>query len=207
MLIPLIKKRLIMAGRIFAYCRVSTLEQDTANQLLAIEKAGYQIEPSRVITEKVSGSLQAMKREQFKLLVDHKLESGDTLVVLKLDRLGRDNIDLQETINQLMEKGVKVVSLDLPVSDLSSSEGKLMLQLFASFAEFERNRIRERTSDGLARAKREGKKLGRPKATSTTAKVQAAKARKLSQAKVAEELGVSLPTVKRHWNKKSVCKS
>lgn len=190
-----------MSGREFAYCRVSTLEQDTANQVLAIKKAGYDIEPSRVISEKVSGSVQAMQREQFKLLVDHKLESGDTLVVLKLDRLGRDNIDLQQTINKLTDKGVKVVSLDLPVSDLSSSEGKLMLQLFASFAEFERNRIRERTSEGLARAKKEGKQLGRPQATSTTAKVQAAKARKLSQTKVAVELGISLPTVKRHWNK------
>lgn len=190
-----------MSGRTFAYCRVSTLEQDTTNQILAIEKAGYNIDPSRVISEKVSGSVQAMQREQFKLLVDYKLESGDTLVVLKLDRLGRDNIDLQQTIHKLTDKGVKVVSLDLPVSELSSSEGKLMLQLFASFAEFERNRIRERTSEGLARAKKDGKKLGRPKATSTTAKVQAAKARNLSQAKVAAELGVSLPTVKRHWNK------
>ena len=189
-----------MTGRTFAYCRVSTLEQDTTNQILAIEKAGYNIDPSRVISEKVSGSVQAMQRGQFKLLVDHKLESGDTLVVLKLDRLGRDNIDLQQTINKLTDKGVKVVSLDLPVSDLSSSEGKLMLQLFASFAEFERNRIRERTSEGLARAVKDGVKLGRPKATSTTAKVQAAKARKLSQAKVAAELGMSLPTVKRHWN-------
>jgi putative DNA-invertase from lambdoid prophage Rac len=190
-----------MSGRTFAYCRVSTSEQNTVNQVLAIEKAGYNIDPSRVISEKVSGSVQAMQREQFKLLVEHKLESGDTLVCLKLDRLGRDNIDLQQTIKTLTDKGVKVISLDLPVSDLSSSEGKLMLQLFASFAEFERNRIRERTSEGLARAKKEGRQLGRPEATATTVKVQAAKARKLSQAKVAIELGVSLPTVKRHWNR------
>jgi putative DNA-invertase from lambdoid prophage Rac len=189
-----------MTGRTFAYCRVSTLEQNTANQVLAIEKAGYDIEPARIISEKVSGSVQAMQRKQFKLLVEHKLEFGDALVVNKLDRLGRDNIDLQQTIQKLTDKGVKVVSLDLPVSDLSSSEGKLMLQLFASFAEFERNRIRERTSEGLARAKKEGKILGRPKALATTAKVQAAKARKLSQSKVALELDISLPTVKRHWN-------
>ncbi|MDD0156974.1 recombinase family protein, partial [Shigella flexneri] len=74
-----------------------------------------------------------------------KLEEGDTLVVLKLDRLGRDNIDLQNTVTLLNDKGVKLICLDLPVKDLSSSEGKLVLQLFSTFAEFERNRIRERT--------------------------------------------------------------
>lgn len=188
-------------GRLFAYCRVSTVEQDTENQVLAIQKAGYDVEPLRVISEKVSGSVQAMQREAFKTLVDHKLEAGDTLVVLKLDRLGRDNIDLQQTIAMLSDKGIKVVSLDLPVSDLSSSEGKLMLQLFASFAEFERNRIRERTQEGLARAKAQGRKLGRPEATATTTSVLEKKAQGLSQAATANVLGISLPTVKRHWNK------
>lgn len=191
----------VMSGRIFAYCRVSTLEQDTENQVLAIERAGYKIEPTRVITEKVSGSVQAMQREGFRALVEHKLEAGDTLVVLKLDRLGRDNIDLQTTISMLAEKEVKVVSIDLPVSDLSSSEGKLMLQLFAAFAEFERNRIRERTQEGLAKVKAQGRKLGRPEASKTTISVQQKKALGLSQSEVASVLGVSLPTVKRHWNK------
>lgn len=63
---------------------------------------------------------------------------------------------------------MKVVCLDLPVSDLASSEGKLMLQMFSAFAEFERNRIRERTKEGLERAKAQGKKLGRPEAHGTT---------------------------------------
>lgn len=56
------------------------------------------------------------------------------LVVLKLDRLGRDNIDVQNTINLLTDKGVKVVCLDLPVADLASAEGKLMLQMLSAFA-------------------------------------------------------------------------
>ncbi|WP_198511692.1 recombinase family protein, partial [Bacillus subtilis] len=76
------------------------------------------------------------------------LESGDMLVVLKLDRLGRDNIDVQQTIEMLIHKGVRVVSLDLPIPDLSSSEGKLMLRMFSAFAEFEKDRIRERTQEG-----------------------------------------------------------
>ncbi|CDT98106.1 conserved hypothetical protein [Vibrio coralliirubri] len=188
-------------GRIFAYCRVSTVEQTTDNQILAIRNAGYDIQKSRVISETVSGSVRAMEREEFKTLIEHKLEAGDTLVVLKLDRLGRDNIDVQQTIEQLTTKQIKVVSLDLPVSDLSSAEGKLMLQMFSAFAEFERNRIRERTQEGLNRAKAEGKKLGRPAAKGTTANVQRCKTEGLSQSATAKELSIGIATVKRHWNK------
>ncbi|MGF1888220.1 recombinase family protein [Photobacterium profundum] len=188
-------------GRIFAYCRVSTVEQTTDNQILAIRNAGYEIEESRIISETVSGSVLAMQRPEFKTLVEHKLEAKDMLVVLKLDRLGRDNIDVQQTVGLLTKKGINVVSLDLPVPDLSSSEGKLMLQMFAAFAEFERNRIRERTQEGLNRARAEGKKLGRPAAKGTTESVQRCKAEGLSQSAAAKELGIGIATVKRHWNK------
>ncbi|PKG76236.1 resolvase [Shewanella sp. GutCb] len=187
--------------RIFSYCRVSTTEQTTQNQILAIRQKGYEVNDARTISETVSGSVEAMKREKFKMLINHQMERGDMLVVLKLDRLGRDNIDVQNTINLLTDKGIKVVCLDLPVADLSSAEGKLMLQMFSAFAEFERNRIRERTKEGLERAKAQGKKLGRPQASATTASVQAKKAVGLSQSKVAEALGLGIATVKRHWNK------
>lgn len=187
--------------RMFSYCRVSTTEQSTENQIIAIRQRGYDVIESRVVSETVSGSVEAMKREKFKMLVEHQLESGDMLVVLKLDRLGRDNIDVQNTITMLGARGIKVVCLDLPVADLSSAEGKLMLQMFSAFAEFERNRIRERTKEGLERAKAEGKKLGRPAAHATTTSVQAKKAEGLSQSKVAEVLNLGIATVKRHWNK------
>jgi putative DNA-invertase from lambdoid prophage Rac len=187
--------------RIFAYCRVSTTEQTTENQIIAIRQKGYEVSDSRVISETISGSVEAMKRDKFKMLINHQIESGDMLVVLKLDRLGRDNIDVQNTIKQLTDKGIKVVCLDLPVADLASAEGKLMLQMFSAFAEFERNRIRERTKEGLERAKAQGKKLGRPKALATTHSVQTKKAEGLSQSKVAEVLGLGIATVKRHWNK------
>jgi len=188
--------------RTFAYCRVSTNEQTTDNQIQAIRGRGYDVREDRVVSETISGGVQAMLRPEFSKLVNDKLEAGDLLVVLKLDRLGRDNIDVQETIAMLIEKGVKVVSLDLPVQDLSSAEGRLMLQLIASFAEFEKSRIRERTAEGLQRAKAEGKKLGRPAATKTFAAVQTAKAKGLSQSKVAAELEITLATVKRHWRPK-----
>ncbi|AKL12201.1 TPA: recombinase family protein [Kluyvera intermedia] len=187
-------------SRTFAYCRVSTSEQTTENQIVAIRQAGYDILDSRVISETVSGGVQAMKRKGFADMVTHKLEKGDRLVVLKLDRLGRDNIDVQQTIAMLVDKDIDVVSLDLPVRNLASAEGKLMLQMFSAFAEFEKSRIIERTKEGLARAKTEGKKLGRPAATDTVKRVQEAKSKGLSQSKAALELGLSLPTIKRNWN-------
>ena len=187
--------------RIFAYCRVSTTEQTTENQITAIRQKGYEVIDSRIVSETVSGSVEAMKREKFKMLINHQMEKGDMLVVLKLDRLGRDNIDVQSTINLLTDKGIKVVCLDLPVADLSSAEGKLMLQMFSAFAEFERNRIRERTKEGLERAKTQGIKLGRPVAKATTLSVQVKKSVGLSQSKTAEVLGLGIATVKRHWNK------
>lgn len=189
-------------SRTFAYCRVSTSEQTTENQIVAIRQAGYDILDSRVISETISGGVQAMKRKGFAHMVTHKLEEGDQLVVLKLDRLGRDNIDVQQTIAMLLAKGIGVVSLDLPVRNLTSAEGKLMLHMFSAFAEFEKSRIVERTKEGLARAKTEGKKLGRPAAIDTFKRVQEVKAKGLSQSKAALELGLSLPTIKRNWNVK-----
>lgn len=185
--------------RTFIYSRVSTTEQTTENQLIAIANQGYKAEPHRVVEETVSGSVHAMARPLFKNLVENKLEQGDQLVVLKLDRLGRDNIDVQQTIDMLLEKGIKVVSLDLPIADLASAEGRLMRQLFAAFAEFERNRIVERTQEGLARAVANGAKLGRPAATGTAKRVQEVKAQGFSQSQAVKALGISLSTVKRHW--------
>ncbi|WP_295509362.1 recombinase family protein [uncultured Pseudoalteromonas sp.] len=96
-----------------------------------------------------------MERKGFRAMVEHKLMKGDTLVVLKLDRLGRDNIDVQQTISLLLDRGISVHCLDLPTKDLSTSEGKLMLAMFAAF---EKDCIRERTIEGQVRAKAQGKK-------------------------------------------------
>ncbi len=188
----------ILVMRTFAYCRVSTTEQTTENQVLAIANAGYEIQSNRVISETISGSVKAIERPEFARLVD-RLEDGDTLVVLKLDRLGRDAIDIQQTVERLRDLGIRLICLDLPISDLSSAEGILMLQMFGAFAEFERNKIRERTIQGLDRAKAEGKKLGRPPALQTNRDVQALKVQGFGQSEVARTLGIGLSTVKRHW--------
>ncbi|WP_286269214.1 recombinase family protein [Thalassotalea hakodatensis] len=186
--------------RTFAYLRTSTDSQTTDQQMMVIENAGYTVEPHRQIVETISGKVPALKRPEFALLVN-KLEVGDTLIVNKLDRLGRNNVDLQLTVEQLVNTGIRVICLDLPTQDLSSAEGKLMLQLFASFAEFERNRISDRTKEALNKKKADGVKLGRPLATSTTEQVHQCKAGGLSQSKTSKKLGISIATVKRHWNK------
>lgn len=184
----------------FLYARVSVDDLTTQNQVEAVKRAGYEVRPSRVIEETISGATPAMDRPQFVKLVD-KLEEGDCLVVTKIDRLGRDNIDVQKTVTMLLGMGVKLVCLDLPVQDLSSAEGKLILQLFSTFAEFELNRIRERTREGLERAKAQGKVLGRPVAKNTTEAVLEHKAKGLSQSQVAKLLNLSVRTVSRHWTK------
>lgn len=187
-------------SRVFAYGRVSTIEQSTENQQLALKQHGYSIEPQRWFAEQISGGTPALKRPAFSRLVD-RMEAGDSLIVLKLDRLGRDVQDVLSTIEVLANRQIHVKSLDLDGVDLTSAAGKLQLTVLAAVAAFERDRIKERTKEGLKRAQAEGKILGRPVATETTKTVQAAKAKGLSQSAVAAELHLGIATVKRHWNK------
>ena len=151
--------------RIFAYTRVSTIEQETANQLLEIKSAGYTIETHRYVEERISGSVEAFKRPFF-LQLTQKLEQGDTLVVTKLDRLGRDSIDVQKTVHWFTEHGIRLIVLQLGNLDLTSSSGALMIKVLSAVADFERQLIIERVQAGLARAKAENKRLGRPPKTS-----------------------------------------
>lgn len=155
--------------RLFAYARVSTVEQETANQLLEITSAGYVIESHRYIEERISGSVEAFKRPAF-LQLTYKLEQGDTLVVTKLDRLGRDSIDVQKTVHWFTEHGVRLIVLQLGNLDLTSSSGALMVKVLSAVADFERQLIIERVQAGLARAKAENVKLGRPSKTSASDK-------------------------------------
>ncbi|TXH86825.1 MAG: recombinase family protein [Pseudomonas sp.] len=186
-------------SRIFAYCRVSTAGQTTENQVQEIKAAGFSIQPQRVIEETISGSTSTSERKGFNLLLD-RMESGDVLVVTKLDRLGRNAIDVQSTVELLESKGIRVHCLALGGVDLTSAAGKMTMGVLAAVAQFERDLLIERTQAGLSRAKSEGKTLGRPAATSAE-QVQALKAQDFSQSQVAEKLEISLSTVKRLWNK------
>lgn len=150
-------------SRVFAYCRVSTTDQTTDNQVREIEAAGFAIDPKRVVTETVSGSVAAMERKGFSKLVD-RLETGDVLIVTKLDRLGRNAMDLRATVEKLAAEGVRVHCLALGGVDLTSAAGKMTMGVIAAVAEFERDLLIERTQSGLSRAKAAGKVLGRPQA-------------------------------------------
>lgn len=149
--------------RTFAYCRVSTADQTTENQVQEIRGAGFDIQAHRVIQETVSGSVKAAERKEFSLLLK-KLEQGDLLIVTKLDRLGRDSTDVVGTVNRLKQMGVSVKCLALGATDLTSSVGQMTMTILAAVAQFERDLIKERTYAGLARAKSEGRVGGRPAA-------------------------------------------
>ncbi|SAL24241.1 transposon resolvase [Caballeronia terrestris] len=184
--------------RTFAYARVSRTELNTSNQLQEIQSAGFDVKPSRIVEETVSGSVEAFKRPLFAKLVE-KLEQGDVLIVTKLDRLGRSALDVRSTVEKLAEMGVRVHCLQLGGADLTSSAGKLIMGVLSSIAEFEKDLIIERTQAGLARAKAEGKQLGRKSALSPQEqqKVRNALAEGVSVSQLARDYATSRATILR----------
>jgi putative DNA-invertase from lambdoid prophage Rac len=158
----------LQMSRVFAYCRVSTADQTTENQVQEIAAAGFTVQKGRAITETVSGSVPAMERKGFLALLN-KLEASDVLIVTKLDRLGRNVMDVLASVQRLASMGVHVHCLALSGVDLTSSAGKMTMGLIAVMAEFERDLLVERTQSGLARAKAQGKVLGRPRSVDAQA--------------------------------------
>ena len=150
-------------SRVFAYCRVSTLEQTTENQRREIEAAGFAVKSQRLIEEHISGSVAASERPGFSKLLD-RMENGDVLIVTKLDRLGRNSMDIRKTVEQLAASDIRVHCLALGGVDLTSPAGKMTMQVISAVAEFERDLLLERTHSGIARAKAAGKRFGRPSA-------------------------------------------
>ena len=141
---------------LIGYARVSTHEQTLALQQDALEKAGCE----KIFTDRVSGS--KAERKGLTEALSH-LRAGDTLVVWRLDRLGRSLRHLIDTITALNERGIGFKSLTENI-DTTTSGGKLVFHIFGALAEFEREIIRERTQAGLASARSRGKVGGRPKA-------------------------------------------
>ncbi|KVD18174.1 recombinase family protein [Burkholderia ubonensis] len=185
-------------SRTFLYARVSTGEQTTTNQIIEAEAKGFKVEAERTVEETISGSVAAMERPKFRALVEHKLERSDALVVTKLDRLGRNTSDVLTTIDRLTGMGVRLHCLALEGVDLTSAAGKLHLTVLAAVAQFERDLLIERTHAGLARARAEGRKGGRPDALTDAqkAEIRAALARgDMSARSLAKQYGVSPTTV------------
>ena len=169
------------------------------NQVLEVEAAGFSVQNGRVIQEVISGSVSAGQRPGFCRLLD-KMERSDVLIVTKLDRLGRNAMDVRLTVEDLSSRGIRVHCIALGGVDLTSPAGKMTMQVLAAVAEFERDLLVERTQAGLERAKAEGKKLGRPRAVDTNKMVQGQKRQDKTQVEVARALNIGIATVKRHWN-------
>lgn len=185
-------------SRVFGYCRVSTADQTTDTQIREIEAAGFTIDPRRMIAETVSGSVPAMERKGFRSLIE-RLEWDDKLVVTKLDRLGRNAMDVRATVERLTEMQVHVHCLALGGVDLTSPAGRMTMAVIAAVAEFERDLLVERTQSGLSRARAEGKKLGRP-CNLTVLQQDAVRLRRAqgeSLGVLAREFGVSRSAIQR----------
>ena len=180
---------------LFGYARVSTQEQELHLQLDALRAYGC----AQVVEEKASA---AKERPALRGLLE-QLRAGDTLVVWKLDRLGRSLKNLVELVTGFQEKQIQFVSLQDHL-DTTTAQGRLMFNLFASLAEFERDLTRERTNAGLAAARARGRQGGRPRGLSKEAqsKAEAAKTLYLKKDKSVEDigklLGVSRATIYRY---------
>jgi DNA invertase Pin-like site-specific DNA recombinase len=175
------------------YARISTVDQNLELQTDALEKIGCE----KIFTDQASGT-----KDDRQGLIDaiEFCRTGDSLIVWKLDRLGRSLKHLIETINHLHEKKVGFVSLQENI-DTTTSGGKLIFHVFGALAEFERELIRERTNAGLASARARGRLGGRPKAM-TTKRIQMAKTMLADShttiKEVCKTLEVSKSTLYRH---------
>ena len=176
----------------FGYARVSTNGQDLSSQEAELLATGC----AKVFKEKVSGA-KTDRAELAKLL--HKIESGDVLVVTRLDRLARSTRDLLNVIAALTERGAGFKSLRDTWADTTSPHGSLMLTVLGGLAEFERELIRARTGEGRKRAKANGVKFGRPAALAPDQRQEAIErlASGEAQADVARTFNVSQATISR----------
>jgi DNA invertase Pin-like site-specific DNA recombinase len=181
----------------FAYGRVSTKDQTAENQRQDVEKSGFKID-YWFADEGVSGKVPANQRPQFKAMLG-QIRNGETLVVSKLDRLGRDAQDIGATIKALAARHIEVVVLQLGKLDLASTAGKLMLTMLAAVAEMERDMLVERTQSGLARARAQGKVLGRRPMTTDEQNMEIAEmySKKVSISAISRMYKVSRATVAR----------
>ena len=180
----------------YGYARVSSKGQDYAAQVEALKAAGCE----RIYSEKASGK-STNGRPEFNRLMKALLP-GDTVVVVKLNRLARSSRDLHNIIHDLEGLSAGFQSLGESWCDTTTDVGKLMLTIMGGIAEFERSLIRRRTEEGIERAKRQGKKFGRKSALDDGQKrvISDRYAAGKTMPELAEEYGVGLGTIWRALN-------
>lgn len=184
------------------YARVSTREQNLHMQVIALEDAGCE----KIYEEVVSG-VKADRPILNNLI--KQLRPNDVLVVWKLDRLGRSLKHLVELVQQFIQSDIGLYSLNDPI-DTTNAQGRLIFNIFASLAEFERDVIRERTLAGLNAARARGRKGGRPRGLSKTAEATACaaetlyKEKKLSVIEICKKLNISKSTLYKYLRSRNV---
>jgi DNA invertase Pin-like site-specific DNA recombinase len=176
----------------FGYARVSTQDQDLTGQLEALTAAGAK----PIFREKISGA-RADRPQLAKLMAS--LKAGDTVIVTKLDRLGRSTRELLNLVHAIGEAGATFRSLGDPLWDTASSQGKLLTTMLAAIADFERDLIRDRTGEGRRRALAKGIKFGRKPKLSPHQRAEAIKRRAAGEtlASIAATYAVSIAMISR----------
>ena len=188
-----------MNGAIIGYARVSTTDQNLEVQLAALEKYGCE----RIFSEKKSG-VSMDKRPQLEAMLNY-IREGDTLVIAKMDRLGRSLMDMLRILKFLEDKGVKFVALDQNI-DQSTTSGRAFMQMLMVFAEFENNMRRDRQAEGIARAKAEGvytrKKIPKEKIKGAGKLLEIG----YTYAQAAQKTGISKPILYREFPQYQIMK-
>lgn len=184
-------------GKLVGYARVSTIEQDLALQTDALISAGCK--KDFIFIDKTSGAKE-QRPGLDKCL--QQLKKGDTLLVWRLDRLGRSMPQLVSLVEDLRKKGIGFRSLCDGAIDTTTASGELVFNIFSALAQFERRLIQERTMAGLTAAKARGKKGGRPKISSKDPHIKMAKRmyldKSLSINEICQTLQISRATFYRY---------
>lgn len=190
----------IMTGGLrIGYARVSKTEQNLDMQLDALEKAGCQT----IYHDKISGAAKELPEQEQAIKA---LRPGDTLVVWKIDRLGRKAVDLLRLVESLQEKGVDFISLTDSI-DTSTPTGKMFFTISAAYAELERSRLIERTIEGLAAARARGRKGGRKRVFGKKEKVEIESLLAnpdITVSDIAKRYNVSRNTIYRNFNVRAI---
>ncbi len=178
--------------KIFGYARVSTIDQNLDTQIEVLQKAGYH----QIFQDKISG-LTKSRPELDKML--ELLREGDTVIVARFSRLGRNRDHIISLVNEFAKKGILFKALDLSI-DTRTPGGRLIADIFAALAQYDREMILEKTKAGQKLAAQNGKHVGRPTGVDDEKfmKVKKAYAKGLSILETVNLTGISLSSVKRY---------
>lgn len=160
-------------GRVVAYVRVSTEKQETDNQLIGIKEyaAREHLQITEIVGETISGYKSTLTERKFSDVLDD-LEAGDTLIVSETSRISRRLLDVLNTIQQLIDRGVHVIAVKEGIVFRDDINSKVLAFAFGLSAEIERNLISARTREALAKRKAAGVKLGRPPGSTSPEKLK-----------------------------------